>query len=108
MSSKKAVTLKSGGKQYNVKVGDRIKVDLLESKAGDTITLSDVLLAVDSDDSVVVGTPLISNVSVEAKVLGHRQDKKVIIFKKNRRTGYTKKQGHRQTRTELLIQGIKG
>jgi large subunit ribosomal protein L21 len=102
MTAIKKAVIRTGGKQYNVKTGDRIKVDLLNAEPGSSITISDVLLAVNEDQAI----NLDKSTKVQAKVLGHNLDKKAIIFKKNRRTGYTKKQGHRQKRTELLIESI--
>jgi large subunit ribosomal protein L21 len=97
------------GKQYRVTPGTRISIDEQEGNPGDTITFSDVLMAGrtgGSDVKVLAGGEKSLGVTVTGKLLGHKKDKKVIIFKKRLKGGYTKKQGHRQAKSEVLIEAV--
>ncbi|MCK4739795.1 MAG: 50S ribosomal protein L21 [Deltaproteobacteria bacterium] len=98
--------VKTGGKQYTVAEGDQIKVEKLDGEVGSSVELAEVL-AVGSGDNLNVGTPTLDAASVTAEVLAQGRGKKVIVFKKKRRKGYTKKQGHRQDFTSLVIKSIK-
>lgn len=95
------------GLQYKVSQKQRVFVNRLEAKEGDSVEFSKVLL-IDNDGKITVGTPAIDGARVAAKVLSHLQGDKVIVFKKKRRKGYRKLNGHRQALTELLIQGVLG
>ena len=95
----------TGGKQFRAEPGTRLHVPTLKAEAGDTVTFDEVLLAGDGDD-VSVGLPTVEGASVKAEVLGHGRDKKVVVFKRKRRKGYRKKQGHRQGYTEIRIDEI--
>lgn len=97
--------IQTGGKQYRVSEGETLRVEKLAGEAGDSITLDDVLL-VGGDGATRIGTPRLAGASVQADILRQDRAKKVIIFKKRRRKGYHKKQGHRQSFTELRITGI--
>lgn len=97
--------IKTGGKQYRVAVGDTLKVETLEAKVGDKVTLSDVL-AIGDDAGLKVGTPLLAGASVTATVLSHGRAPKVMIFKFRRRKHSMKHTGHRQNYTELKIETI--
>lgn len=97
--------IKTGGKQYRVAVGDTLKVETLEAKVGDKVTLSDVL-AIGDDAGLKVGTPLLAGASVAATVLSHGRAPKVTIFKFRRRKHSMKHTGHRQNYTELKIETI--
>jgi large subunit ribosomal protein L21 len=99
--------IKTGGKQYRVAQGDRLRVEKLAGNVGDTVTLGEVLL-VGSGDGVKVGAPMVSGAKVEAKIVAQDRDKKIIIFKFRRRKNYRRKTGHRQPFTALEITGIKG
>jgi large subunit ribosomal protein L21 len=96
--------IKTGGKQYKVANGDVILVEKLESEAGASITL-DVLMIGDGAN-ITVGTPTVKGASVAAEVVDQVKADKVIIFKKNRRHNYRRKNGHRQKLTALKITGI--
>jgi len=99
------MVVKTGGKQYRVSQGDRLKVESLNAEAGEEISLSDVLM-VGSGESVTVGSPLVANASVSAKVVTHGRGKKVTIIKFRRRKHHRKQAGHRQNFTELEITAI--
>lgn len=94
-----------GGHQYKVKQNDTIFVDRLAEDTDDTFTCDRVLLVADGDD-VKVGTPVVDSASVEATVVDHLKGDKVIVFKKKRRKGYQKSNGHRQHLTQLKIDKI--
>ena len=97
--------IKTGGKQYRVSNGDRLRVETLSADEGDSVSLDDVLLICDGE-SVTVGSPLIENASVAAKIVAHGRGKKVEIVKFRRRKHHRKQMGHRQNYTELEITGI--
>lgn len=93
------------GKQFKVTSSEKIKVPRLKAEVGDTLTFDKVLLVGD-DGTLKVGNPVVEGTKVEAKILGHGKDKKVIVFKKKRRKGYRVKRGHRQAYTEIEITKI--
>jgi large subunit ribosomal protein L21 len=95
------------GQQFKVEKDQRVFVHRLDAKEGDKIDFDRVLLT-DDKGKVNVGAPAIDGAKVSAKVERHLKGDKVIIFKKKRRKGYAKKNGHRQFFTELTITGIKG
>ena len=99
--------IKTGGKQYRVSTGEKLKVEHIPADVGAEIVLDQVLLLTNGDD-VTVGTPLVSGAAVTAKVVGHGRGDKVRIFKMRRRKHYRKTQGHRQNYTEIEIVGITG
>lgn len=99
--------IKTGGKQYRVAQGDRLRVEKLAGNVGDTVSLGEVLL-VGQGDGVKVGAPLVSGAKVEAKIIAQDRGKKIIIFKFRRRKNYRRKTGHRQPFTALEITGITG
>ena len=97
--------VKTGGKQYRVSSGDKLKVEQIAAQVGAQVMLDEVLMLADGD-SVSVGTPLLADAKVTATVLSHGRGDKVKIFKMRRRKHYQKHQGHRQNYTELRIDGI--
>ena len=99
--------VKTGGKQYRVIGGQKLKVEQLLAEIGAEITL-DQVLAVGEGESVKLGAPLVAGATVTAKVVAHGRGDKVHIFKMRRRKHYRKQQGHRQNYTELEIVGISG
>ena len=99
--------VKTGGKQYRVAAGEKLKVEELAGEVGSEIVLGEVLLVANGED-VTMGTPLVSGASVTAKIVGHGRGEKVRIFKMRRRKHYRKSQGHRQNYTEIEILGIAG
>ncbi len=96
--------IKTGGKQYRVTEGDRIRVEKLDGDVGADVTFDEVLML--GGDKVAVGTPTVSGASVSAKIVAQDKAKKVIVFKYKRRKGYRRKYGHRQPFTELEITGV--
>ena len=99
--------IKTGGKQYKVAAGEKIKVELLDAEVGAEVTL-DQVLALGSGDGLKVGAPLVAGATVSAKVVSHGKHDKVRIFKMRRRKHYKKSQGHRQNYTELEISAVNG
>ncbi|CAG4883756.1 50S ribosomal subunit protein L21 [Georgfuchsia toluolica] len=97
--------IKTGGKQYRVAAGEKIKVEQIPAEVGAEVILDQVLM-VGEGESVKIGTPLVSGATVTAKVLAQGRGPKVQIFKMRRRKHYQKHQGHRQGFTELEISGI--
>lgn len=97
--------VKSGGKQYRVRPGQRVRVEKLEGQLGEVVTLEDVLLVSDGDQ-VKVGRPLLEGAQVRAKIVEQHRARKIVVFKKKRRKGYRRKKGHRQHYTGLEIQEI--
>ena len=97
--------IKTGGKQYSVKAGQVLKVEKLQGKKGDNISLNKVLVLSDSSKQTF-GNPLIEGASVNAKILDQIRGDKVIVFKKRQRQNYRLTQGHRQYLTVLKIESI--
>lgn len=97
--------LEIAGKQYKVEDNSTLYVDRLDGNEGDAVDFEKVLL-VDNDGKVDVGTPTVSGAKVNAKILGHVKADKVVVFKKKRRKGYKKTQGHRQQYTQVKIEKI--
>lgn len=97
--------IKSGGKQYRVAAGDKIKVESMQGDVGEQVRLTDVLTVGDGDQ-VRLGAPFLSGAAVLATVLGHGRHDKVTIFKMRRRKHFQKHAGHRQNYTELRIDSI--
>jgi large subunit ribosomal protein L21 len=97
--------IRTGGKQYKVAAGGKLKVESLPAEVGSEIVINDVLMVADGD-SIKVGTPVLAGASVKATVLAHGRGEKVMIFKMRRRKHYRKTQGHRQNYTEIRIDGI--
>jgi len=96
----------TGGKQFRAEPGTRIRVPTLDAEPGDTVTFDHVLIAGDGSENVQVGTPVVEGASVKAEVLRHGRGDKVIVFKRKRRKGYRKKQGHRQNFTEIRVDEV--
>jgi large subunit ribosomal protein L21 len=97
--------IKTGGKQYRVAAGEKLKIEQIPAEVGAEITLDQVLMVGDGE-SVKIGAPLVLGASVKAKVLSQGRHEKVKIFKMRRRKHYQKHQGHRQNFTEIQISGI--
>ncbi len=97
--------IKTGGKQYKVKVGDKIKVEKLKGEAGDIISFGEILFIGD-EKSVKVGAPVVSGAKVEGKIIKTAKQKKVTGIKHKAKKRYLVKFGHRQTLTEVEIMKI--
>lgn len=98
--------IQTGGKQYRVAAGDVLRVERLPGERGDEVMLDQVLLVTSDGGEVQVGTPLVANASVKGQILRQGKAKKILVFKKKRRKGYRRRQGHRQLFTALQIQEI--
>lgn len=94
------------GKQFRVTNNDKVKVPLLATKEGDKISFDKVRMLEDDKGKVTIGSPLVTNMAVGATVLKHDRDGKIIVFKKKRRKGYQKKNGHRQGYSLIEINDI--
>ena len=99
--------IKTGGKQYRVAAGEKLKIDQLQAEIGAAIVLDKVLLVADGEN-LKMGRPLVTGASVQATVLAQGRHDKVRIFKMRRRKHYQKHQGPRQNFTEIEITGITG
>jgi large subunit ribosomal protein L21 len=97
--------VESGGMQYTVEEGSSVKVPFIDGNVGDKVTLDKVLL-ISGGKEPKVGQPYLDSASVEAELLAHGKDDKVIVYKKKKRTKYRRTQGHRQKFTELRITRI--
>jgi large subunit ribosomal protein L21 len=95
----------TGGKQFRVEPGHRVRVPVLVAEPGETVTFDRVLLASDGS-KISVGSPLVSGATVTAEVVRHGRDKKVVVFKRKRRKGFRLKKGHRQGFTEVLVNQV--
>jgi len=96
--------IKTGGKQYRVSEGDRLRVEKLDGEVGGSIEFDEVLMI--GGEKPVVGKPLVEGAKVKAKITAQDRAKKVIVFKMKRRKNYRRKFGHRQPYTELQINAI--
>ncbi len=98
--------IKSGGKQYRVSPGERVRLESLPGQEKEKIDFSHVLMVGGADTETILGCPVLDNVKVTATVLRQGKEKKLIVFKKKRRKDSAKKQGHRQQFTEVVIDEI--
>ena len=97
--------IKTGGKQYKVAAGDKLKVEKLEGDVGCKVVIDKVLLIADGEKTTI-GAPLVAGAKVNSTVVSHGRGDKVMIFKFRRRKHYRKTQGHRQSFTEIQIDTI--
>lgn len=95
----------TGGKQYKVSEGDLVRVEKLDGDVGSSVEIQDVLM-IGGDAESVVGRPMIESASVTGKIVEQDRSKKILVFKKKRRKGYKRLQGHRQSYTALKIEKI--
>jgi large subunit ribosomal protein L21 len=96
--------IKTGGKQYRVEKGDRLRVEKLPGGVGDAVTFDEVLLV--AGDALKLGKPVVAGAKVEAKIVDQGLGPKIIVFKFRRRKNYRRKNGHRQPYTALEITSI--
>lgn len=97
--------IETGGKQYKVSEGDVVFVEKLTNEVGETVVF-DKVLVVSNEDKLTLGSPYVKSAKVDAKILNHGKDKKIIVFKYKSKKGYKKKQGHRQPNTKIQIEKI--
>lgn len=97
--------IKTGGKQYKVAPGQKLKIEKLDAKEGAVVHFGEVLLVADGD-GVTIGTPFVKGAKVDAKILKQGRDRKKIVFKYHSKSRYRKKKGHRQHFTEVEITKI--
>ena len=96
--------IRTGGKQYRVTEGDRLRVEKLPGDVGSTLVIDDVLML--GGETVAIGKPVVAGAKVTATITGQDRAKKIIVFKFRRRKNYRRKNGHRQPYTELKITGV--
>ena len=97
----------SGGKQHRAEPGQRLALEKLDARDGDTVSFDRVLMVRDPEGGECrIGTPYLPETTVSATVLAHYRDPKVLVFKRKRRKGYRKKQGHRQARVQVRVEAI--
>lgn len=96
--------IKTGGKQYRVAEGQKVRVEKLPGNAGDKVTFNEVLLI--GGETPKIGQPFVGGASVAAEITAQDRAKKIVVFKFRRRKNYRRKNGHRQPYTELKITGI--
>ena len=97
---------RTGGKQFRAEPGARLRVPSLQAEPGSSVVFDDVLIAGNGEETVQVGTPKVDGASVKAEVIRHGRTDKIIVFKRKRRKGYRKKQGHRQGFTEIRVDEV--
>jgi len=97
--------IKTGGQQFRVSPGQKLKIEQIPADIGQEITL-DQVLSVGEGDTIKIGTPYVSGAVVKATVLAQGRHKKIKVFKMRRRKGYRRTQGHRQPYTELRIDAV--
>ncbi|MBE5936680.1 MAG: 50S ribosomal protein L21 [Lachnospiraceae bacterium] len=96
----------TGGKQYKVSEGDVIKVEKLDATVGESFTFDQVLIV--NNGEMKIGNPTVEGATVEASVVSEGRGKKVVVYRYKRKSGYHKKNGHRQAYTEVKIEKING
>ncbi len=99
--------IQTGNKQYRVEEGNMITIDRTDIEEGNQINFDSILLIGENDQTVKIGMPFVDGANVTGKVLYHHRGKKITIFKRRTKTGYRKKQGHRQNYTRVEITEIK-
>lgn len=99
--------IKTGGKQYLISPGQKIKIEKVDVALGEEITFKEVLLTIDGED-IKIGTPNVSGAQVKGKVLAHGKSDKTIVFKYKPKKRESKKKGHRQLYSEIEIIEVKG
>jgi large subunit ribosomal protein L21 len=99
--------IRTGGKQARVTHGDRLRVEKLPGDVGDRVELDEVLM-LGGEGAEKVGTPLLAGAGVKGTITAQARGPKLLMFKMKRRKGYRRTQGHRQSYTEILIDGIEG
>jgi large subunit ribosomal protein L21 len=98
--------IKSGGKQHRVVPGEVVRLDLMQAEPGDAFETDQVLFFENEQGEARIGTPVVEGAKVQGEVVEHMKDRKVIVFKRKRRKGYRRKNGHRQPYTLVKISAI--
>ncbi len=97
----------SGGKQHRAEPGQQLSVERLPAEVGETVTFDRVLIVQDTESgSCHIGTPYVDGAAVSASVVAQTRDPKILVFKRKRRKGYRRKQGHRQAATSIRVESI--
>jgi large subunit ribosomal protein L21 len=99
--------IETGGKQYRVSEGDKLRLEKFDVEAGGSVEIKEVLL-LGKDDGPVVGAPFVAGASVKLNILSHGKEDKVIVFKYRRKKNYRRFRGHRQQYTEVKVESING
>lgn len=102
----KYAIVETGGKQYRAEEGKTLTVDLLPAKVGDSVILKSVLLVVDDDDKVMIGSPKLEGATLKTTVVDQIKGKKILVFKYKPKNNYRRHTGHRQKYTQLLVESI--
>jgi large subunit ribosomal protein L21 len=97
--------VKTGGKEYRISQGDLIRVEKMEGKVGDQVTMKDILM-VSHEDQIQVGNPLLANAVITGEIVQEMKGKKVLTYKMKRRKNYRRTKGHRQTYTYIRVNDI--
>jgi large subunit ribosomal protein L21 len=97
--------MKTGGKEYRISQGDLIRVEKMEGKVGDQVTMKDILM-VSHEDKVQLGNPLLANAVITGEIVQQGKGKKVLTYKMKRRKNYRRTKGHRQTYTYIRVNEI--
>ena len=97
--------VKTGGKEYRISKGDLIRVEKMEGKVGDQVTMKDILMISD-EDKVQVGNPFLTNAVITGEIVQQVRGKKVLTYKMKRRKNYRRTKGHRQTYTYVRVNDI--
>jgi len=97
--------VKTGGKEYRISQGDLIRVEKIEGKVGDQVTMKDILMISD-EDKVQVGNPFLTNAVITGEIVQQVRGKKVLTYKMKRRKNYRRTKGHRQTYTYVRVNDI--
>ncbi len=97
--------VKTGGKEYRISQGDLIRVEKMEGKVGDQVTMKDILM-VSHEGQVQVGNPLLANAVITGEIVQQVKGKKVLTYKMKRRKNYRRTKGHRQTYTYIRVNDI--
>jgi large subunit ribosomal protein L21 len=99
--------VKTGSKQYKVQKNDILKIEKIDGEPGTEVKLDQILMVGEGAKNIIIGTPMVIGATITAEILSQSRDKKIIIFKKQRRQHYRRKNGHRQSITHLVIKDIK-
>lgn len=100
------VVIDLSGKQQRVEKNEIVRIEKINKSVGDEVEFDKIMMFQDDNGDIKIGAPYLENIKVKAKVLAQDRAKKIIVFKKKRRKGYTKTRGHRQYYTEIKIQDI--